>query len=273
MAVNEGLMSNSEWVTRSDGAGVATLTLSAPETINALSEAMMAALSEHLTNIESDKDVRVVILRGAGKHFCAGHHLKEMAARRADEDGGLHYFRTLFDTCASMMLRINRLPQPVIAEVSGIATAAGCQLVAACDLAIAAETARFATSGVNIGLFCATPMVALSRNLTRKHALEMLLTGDFIDASRAAEIGLINRVVPQEGLGSATLSMAALIASKTPVAIRAGKKAFYDQLGLDLENAYQLAAGVMANNMMAKDTEAGIAAFIHKQPMPEWRGE
>ncbi|ETW14107.1 enoyl-CoA hydratase/isomerase family protein [Roseivivax marinus] len=260
-------------VTRSDAGGVATITLNAPKSINALSEAMMAALSRTLDDIAADGSVRAVILRSAGDHFCAGHNLKEMTARRTDADGGHQYFRDLFATCSAMMLRVVRLPQPVIAEVKGIATAAGCQLVASCDLAVASEDARFATSGVNIGLFCSTPMVALSRNVPQKQAMEMLLLGEFLPAARVAELGLVNRVVPRDDLEATAEEMARVIASKSPVAIKAGKRAFYEQAGMSLDDAYAHAGQVMADNMMARDTEAGIGAFTRKEPMPEWSGE
>jgi len=269
----EGTTPTADLVSRSDDEGVAVLTLNAPRSINALSEAMMAALTATLDVVAQDRSVRSVILRSAGDHFCAGHNLKEMQARRGDPDGGRAYFEALFATCSAMMLRIVRLPQPVIAEVGGIATAAGCQLVASCDLAVAADDARFATSGVNVGLFCSTPMVALSRNVPRKMAMEMLLTGEFVDAARAAEIGLVNRVVPRDALGEASMALARSIAGKSPVAIRAGKGAYYEQAGMDLDAAYAHTARVMAENMMARDTEAGIGAFTRKEPMPEWTGE
>ncbi|NIZ15041.1 enoyl-CoA hydratase [Phaeobacter sp. HF9A] len=261
-------------VLRQDTAGVAILTLSRPRSINALSEAMMAALQAELDALAKEPAIRAVILRGAGDHFCAGHNLKEMTAARDDgADGGFAYFQSLFATCSRMMQSIVELPQPVIAEVSGIATAAGCQLVASCDLAVASEEARFATSGVNIGLFCSTPMVALTRNVARKHAMEMLLLGDFIPASRAAEIGLINQVVPLAELSDATLEMARKIAAKSPVPVKIGKAAFYAQAQMPLAEAYEYAGRVMAENMMARDTEAGISAFLSKSHMPEWTGE
>jgi enoyl-CoA hydratase/carnithine racemase len=253
--------------------GIATVTLNAPETLNALSESVLGALQTTLDGLASDRDVKAVILRGAGPHFCAGHNLKEMTARRADADGGSGYFNDLFARCSKMMMTIVNLPQPVIAEVSGIATAAGCQLVATCDLAIASEEARFATSGVNIGLFCSTPMVALTRNITRKQAMEMLLLGDFIPASRALEMGLVNRVVSFDELGAASRNMAIRIVDKSPVAIKVGKRAFYEQAGMTLEDAYAYAGRTMARNMMARDAEAGIGAFIAKKPMPAWRGD
>ena len=189
---------------RQDTDGIAVLTLNAPKSINALSEAMIAALSEAFDALKPDRSIKAVILRSAGAHFCAGHNLKEMTNRREDDDGGHQYFLDLFAACSAMMLRIVRLPQPVIAEVKGIATAAGCQLVGTCDLAVASQDARFATSGVNIGLFCSTPMVALTRNVSRKQAMEMLLLGDFLSADRVFEMGLVNRVVPREELEDAS---------------------------------------------------------------------
>ena len=266
-------MASTDLLMRSDEDGVAQLTLNAPQTINALSEAMLAALSEELDQIAADHSVKAVILRSAGAHFCAGHNLKEMTARRADPDGGFQYFQDLFATCSAMMLRIVHLPQPVIAEVKGIATAAGCQLVASCDLAVAAADARFATSGVNIGLFCSTPMVALSRNIPRKQAMEMLLLGEFIAAERMAEFGLINQVVPLDQLEQASAQMARKIAGKSPAAIKIGKRAFYAQAEMSLEQAYAYAGRVMAENMMAQDAEAGIGAFTTKQAMPKWTGK
>ncbi len=260
-------------VTRQDLDGVAVLTLSDPRSINALSEAMLAALQEALDQIGADRSIRAVILRGEGDHFCAGHNLKEMTAARASEDGGLQYFQDLFATCSRMMQTIVTLPQVVIAEVSGIATAAGCQLVASCDLAVASEEARFATSGVNIGLFCSTPMVALSRTVARKHAMEMLVLGDFIPAARAAEMGLVNRVVARPDLAGATMDLARRIAGKSPAAVRIGKRAFYQQAEMPLAEAYGFAGRVMAENMMARDAEAGIGAFVTKAPMPDWTGD
>lgn len=258
---------------RSDHDGVAILTLNTPRTMNVLSEAMLGELSQAFDDIASDRTVKAVILRSAGDHFCAGHNLKEMTARRADADGGFGYYQELFAACSAMMLRIVRLPQPVIAEVKGIATAAGCQLVASCDLAVAAEDARFATSGVNIGLFCSTPMVALSRNVPRKVAMEMLLLGEFLPASRVAEMGLLNRVVPREGLEDASMEIARTIADKSPAAVKIGKRAFYEQAEMPLEEAYAFAGRVMAENMMARDAVAGIGAFTRKEEMPEWSGE
>ena len=266
-------MENDSLILRSDQDGVAVLTLNAPKSINALSEAMLAALSDMLDEIAADRSVKVVILRSGGKHFCAGHNLKEMSARRTDADGGFQYFQDLFAKCSAMMLRVVRLPQPVIAEVRGIATAAGCQLVASCDLAVAADDATFATSGVNIGLFCSTPMVALSRNVPRKMAMEMLLLGEFLPAARVAEMGLVNRVVPLADVESTSMEIARIIADKSPAAVKIGKQAFYEQLEMPLEEAYAFAGQTMADNMMARDAEAGIGAFTRKEPMPQWTGE
>ncbi len=264
---------NTEPLIRKDVEGVAVLTLNAAKSMNALSETVLAALSEAFDQIATDRSIKAVILRSGGDHFCAGHNLKEMTARRTDADGGFQYFQDLFATCSAMMMRIVRLPQPVIAEVKGIATAAGCQLVASCDLAVASEDARFATSGVNIGLFCSTPMVALSRNVPRKQAMEMLLLGEFLPAARAAEMGLINRVVPASALEETAMEIARIIANKSPSAVKIGKRAFYEQAEMPLEEAYAYAGRVMADNMMARDATAGIGAFTRKEPMPDWTGE
>ena len=259
-------------IVRYDGA-VAILTLNQPRAINALSQDMLEALQTHLDEIAENKAVGAVILRSSSKHFCAGHNLKEMTARRDDADGGKSYFIELFAICSKLMQRLVTLPQPVIAEVRGIATAAGCQLVAACDLAVASQTARFATSGVNIGLFCSTPMVALSRNLSRKQSMEMLLLGEFIGAARVHEMGLVNQVVEDGALEAHSLDMARRIAAKSPSAVKIGKEAFYKQLEMPLHDAYAFAGEVMATNMMFKDAEAGIGAFIDKKEMPDWTGE
>jgi len=266
-------MASSQILQRDDQDGVTVLTLNDPATINALSEAMLMALSETLDQIADDRSVKAVIIRSSGKHFCAGHNLKEMTARRADDDGGFEYYQALFAQCSDMMLRVVRLPQPVIAEVKGVATAAGCQLVASCDLAVASEDAKFATSGVNIGLFCSTPMVALSRNVPRKLAMEMLLLGEFLPANRVAELGLINRVVPRSDLETTAMSFARTIADKSSAAIKIGKQAFYQQKEMGLEAAYQYAGQVMAENMMARDAAAGIGAFVEKKPTPDWTGD
>ena len=260
-------------IQRNDTDGVTVLTLNAPSSMNALSEAVLTNLSNALDDIAARRDIKAVILRSAGEHFCAGHNLKEMTAHRQDEDGGFQYFQDLFATCSAMMMRIVNLPQPVIAEVKGIATAAGCQLVATCDLAVASDDARFATSGVNIGLFCSTPMVALSRNVPRKLAMEMLLTGEFLPADRAVEIGLVNRVVARDALETTSMMMARTIADKAPVAVRIGKKAFYQQADMPLADAYAYAGQVMAENMMARDTERGVQAFVEKREMPSWKDD
>jgi enoyl-CoA hydratase/carnithine racemase len=251
-----------------DGA-VLTLTLNRPQARNALSESLMAAMQAALDAAGQDPTTRAVIIAGAGPAFCAGHDLKEMAPHWQDGDRGRQYYDRLMKQCARLMQTIVRLPKPVIAQVHGIATAAGCQLVASCDLAVAAEDARFATPGVNIGLFCSTPMVALSRNVARKKAMEMLLTGDMISAPRAREIGLINRVVPQAALRAETLRLADQIASKSRTTIAIGKEAFYRQLEMGLSDAYAFAAETMTKNMLEADAEEGICAFIDKRE-PKW---
>ncbi|MEM6619610.1 MAG: enoyl-CoA hydratase [Pseudomonadota bacterium] len=255
---------------REDEGGIATLTLNAPKSLNALSEAMLAALQGQFDALMEDTATRVVVIRASGKAFCAGHDLKEMTAGRQAPDGGRAYFEELFATCGRMMQTIPALPQPVIAQVHGLATAAGCQLVASCDMALADEATRFGVNGVNIGLFCSTPMVALSRNIPRKHAFEMLTTGEFIGAQRARDAGLINRVVAPERLEPETRALAETVAAKLGSAVKIGKRAFYDQLEMDLASAYAHTGAVMAENMLYRDTEEGIAAFIEKRP-PTWR--
>lgn len=259
-----------ELLLREDAGGIATLTLNAPGRLNALSDAMLAALQAQIDALAEDHTTRVVILRANGKAFCAGHDLKEMQAGRQAEDGGQSYFADLFARCARVMTGLTRLPQPVIAEVHGIATAAGCQMVASCDLAIAAQGTRFGVNGVNIGLFCSTPMVALTRNIPRKAAFEMLTTGHFIDTDRATELGLINRAVPHEDLGAETRALAELLAGKLTAAVKIGKELFYRQAELPLDQAYAAAADAMVQNMLHRDTEEGIAAFIEKRP-PDWQ--
>jgi enoyl-CoA hydratase/carnithine racemase len=244
--------------------GAVRLLLNRPESFNALSEAMLDALENALKEI-AGSDARVVVLAAAGKAFCAGHDLKEMRSEPA-----LDYYRELFARCSRMMLFIQNMPQPVIARVHGIATAAGCQLVAMCDLAVASSEARFAVSGVNLGLFCATPSVALSRNVSRKAAFEMLVTGDFIDAETARERGLVNRVVSPDALDDAVSALAASIASKPRAAVAAGKGLFYRQLETGIEQAYALASETMACNMMHDDTLEGTQAFIDNRP-PRWK--
>ena len=256
---------------RADADGIATITLDHAPSRNALSDAMIAALSDTLDSIADDRGIRVVILTAEGPAFCAGHHLKEMTARRADPDGGAAYFADLMQRCSALMQKIVALPQPVIASVEGVATAAGCQLVASCDLAVAGAKARFATPGVNIGLFCSTPMVALSRNLASKHAMEMLLLGELADAETAYRFGLVNRVAPEGEALAQAQAMATTIASKSGHTLAIGKRAFYQQREMGLEEAYDYAAKVMAENMMARDAEEGIGAFIEKRE-PRWQG-
>jgi enoyl-CoA hydratase/carnithine racemase len=248
---------------------IALLTLNRPDARNSLSEALIAALTDTLRNIADDKAIRVVVLGADGPGFCAGHGMKEMTARRRDPDRGRAYFKHLMDACSSMMQTIVTLPKPVIAAVQGAASAAGCQLVASCDLAIASSAAKFATPGVNIGLFCSTPMVALSRNVSRKHAMEMLLTGDLISAQEAQRIGLINRVVAPGAERDEALRLARQIASKSALTVKIGKEAFYRQLEMSLADAYRYASDVMVENMLARDAEEGIGAFIDKRT-PNW---
>lgn len=249
---------------RRDG-GVVYLTLNRPDQFNALSEDMLRALIAALERIERDADARAVVLAGAGKAFCAGHDLKEMKAHPS-----VAYYQDLFALCTQMMLLVQRIPQPVIARVHGIATAAGCQLVASCDLALAGEAARFATPGVNIGLFCTTPMVALTRAVGRKRAMELLLTGEAIDAHTAADWGLVNRVVPDTQLVDATRALAARVAEASSVTVAIGKQAFYAQIDLDQPKAYAYAKEVMSLNAIAADAQEGMCAFIEKRP-PQWR--
>ena len=251
---------------RRDADGIAWLTLNRPRARNALSMALMQALEAELAGVAGDGTIKVVVISGAGPGFCAGHDLRELRATpRRDA------YQAVFAHCSALMQRIVRLPKPVIARVHGIATAAGCQLVASCDLAVAAETARFATPGVDIGLFCSTPMVALTRNVGRKAAMEMLLTGDQIDAVRAREIGLVNRVVPEAGLDAAVAALAGQIAGKSPLTVAIGKEAFYRQAELPLAEAYDYASEVMVRNMLARDAAEGIDAFLEKRP-PVWCG-
>jgi enoyl-CoA hydratase/carnithine racemase len=249
---------------RRDADGTAFLTLNRPQARNALSVALMTSLQDSLDAIAGDASVRVVVIAGAGPAFCAGHDLREIRAN----PGRAHY-EALFAQCSRLMLSILRLPKPVIARVHGVATAAGCQLVASCDLAVAADDARFATPGVNIGLFCSTPMVALSRAIGRKPAMEMLLTGELVDAARARELGLVNRVVPVGSLDDEVARLAREIAAKSAHVLAIGKEAFYRQAELGVAEAYDYAAEVMTRNMLARDAEEGIDAFIAKRP-PVW---
>ena len=254
---------------RNDKNSVAYILLNSPDTLNSLSDEMLAALTKEFENLKNDPKIRAVVLEGAGKAFCAGHNLKEMTKGRKAEDGGKAYFLDLFKRCARMMMLIQKLPQPVIAKVHGIATAAGCQLVATCDLAIAEKSTKFGVNGVNIGLFCSTPMVALSRNITRKKAFEMLTTGDFISAEQAKTLGLVNRVVGIENFDLETEKLAEQIASKLGVAVKIGKEAFYKQLEMPISEAYEYTGRVMAENMMFRQTEKGIDAFLNKRE-PAW---
>jgi enoyl-CoA hydratase/carnithine racemase len=252
------------WILQRRNGAVAYLTLNRPAQYNALSEQMLATLQGAFDALAADSSVRVVVLAGAGKAFCAGHDLKQMRANPS-----LAYYRRLFDECSRLMMRIQTLPQPVIARVHGVAAAAGCQLVAMCDLAVASGDARFAVSGINVGLFCATPSVPLSRNVGRKAAFEMLVTGDFIDAPTAAQRGLINRCVPAARLDQEIDELAAAIVAKPPSIIAAGKTLFYRQLELGVRAAYEAAGGAMACNMIDEIAQEGVAAFIEKRP-PAW---
>ncbi|MBC9248049.1 enoyl-CoA hydratase [Paracoccus sp. 11-3] len=256
-------------ILRQDQGHVARLVLNSPANYNALSLEMIDALTAAFQKIAGDDHIHAVILAANGKAFSAGHDLRQMQSGRADADGGRAKFEDLFGRCAQMMQMIPALPQPVIAEVQGIATAAGCQLVASCDLAVASEGLRFGVNGVNIGLFCSTPMVALSRAIPTKAAFEMLTTGDFILSDRALQLGLLNRVVPANQLSAATMALAQQIASKLPAAVRMGKRAFYEQLNQGLGPAYQTGGAAICENIMLPDTDEGIAAFLEKRP-PSW---
>jgi len=260
---------NATILLREDRDGIALLTLNNPAARNALSEELIAALSMAFDAIGRDPSVRAVIIAANGPAFSAGHDLKQLTARRSDPDGGKAYFRQIMMACSAMMQRIVALPQPVIACVSGIATAAGCQLVATCDLAVASEEARFATPGVDIGLFCSTPMVALSRNIPRKNAMHMLLTGEPVNADEAARLGLVNRVVPKGTELDAAFALARKVAAKSTATVKIGKQAFYRQAEMSLTDAYSYASEVMTENMMTRDASEGICAFVEKRP-PAW---
>jgi enoyl-CoA hydratase/carnithine racemase len=266
-AMNAGAMpsDNAPVLLQALEAGVLRLTLNRPAARNALSAGLMAALSEALDRAAANKECRVVVIAGAGPAFCAGHDLRELRA-----DAGSAAYQRIFAQCSALMLQIVHLPKPVIAEVHGIATAAGCQLVATCDLAVAAADARFATPGVNIGLFCSTPMVALTRAVGRKAAMEILLTGDLVDAATAKSLGLVNRVVPPAELGPATLALARQIAAKSALTVAIGKEAFYAQAELGLAEAYRYATEAMTRNMLSRDAAEGIDAFLAKRP-PVWQ--
>jgi enoyl-CoA hydratase/carnithine racemase len=259
-------------LSRRDEGPIAILTLDHQASRNSLSERMTAALRASLDEIAADKTVRALILAAKGPVFCAGHDLKEMTRRRRDADGGRRYFEEVFAHSARLMQSIVHLPVPAIAAVDGVATAAGCQLVASCDLAIAAPSARFATPGVNIGLFCSTPMVALSRNVSRKHAMEMLVTGEMISAREAMRIGLVNRLAEEGEALEGALALARRIATKPRAIVRIGKQAFYRQLEMPLHEAYAYASKVMVENMLAPDAQEGIDAFIGKRE-PRWTNE
>jgi enoyl-CoA hydratase/carnithine racemase len=254
---------------REDISGIAVLTLNRPAARNSLSEAMLNALSEAFATIAHDRNVRAVIIAANGPAFSAGHDLKELSARRADDDRGRAYFKHIMGLCSGMMQQIVMLPQPVIAAVQGTATAAGCQLVASCDLAVASRAAKFATPGVNIGLFCSTPMVALTRNIPRKQAMEMLLTGELIAAEDAARIGLVNHVVAPGSERESALALARKITAKSALTLKIGKEAFYRQIAMPLDEAYAYASEIMVENMMVRDAEEGISAFIDKRT-PKW---
>ena len=258
-----------QMLVRENVGAVAVLTLNRPHARNSLSEELLAALGRVFVALAADKRIRAVVLAANGPAFSAGHDLKEVTAHRADADGGRAYTRRLMQSCSAVMLAILRLPQPVIAAVEAAATAAGCQLVATCDLAVAATSAKFSTPGVHIGLFCSTPMVALSRNVARKHALEMLLTGDMISAEDAYRIGLVNRVVAPGSAREEALKLARKIAGKSAAAVKLGKEAFYRQLEMDLASAYAYATEVMVDNMMVRDAKEGISAFVEKRD-PKW---
>ena len=267
MPSEAALSSETPLLLRSTDDGIARLTLNRPRQYNALSAGLMSELQAAVDAIAADPSVRVVIIEGAGRGFCAGHDLKELRSHSGDRD----FYQAIFKQCSRLMTSIITLPQPVIAKIHGIATAAGCQLVATCDLAVADATAHFGTPGVNIGLFCSTPMVALSRAVPRKQAMEMLLTGDMISAEEAQRLGLINRTAPADTLEQTTLALARKVAEKSPLTLKIGKEAFYRQIEFGLVEAYAYASEVMTTNMLARDAGEGIDAFIEKRK-PEWHG-
>jgi enoyl-CoA hydratase/carnithine racemase len=271
MTIHAPPPANAPVLQRQDRDGVAEITLDRPHARNALSEALLDGLTAELDAVAADRRVRAVILAGSATIFSAGHDMKEMRAHWADPDRGRAYYEDVLGRCSAMMQRIVALPQPVIAAVEGVATAAGAQLVASCDLAVAGENARFATPGVHIGLFCSTPMVALSRNLSRKHAMEMLLLGEMIGTAEAHRFGLVNRVVPAGEALAEARRMAAVIASKSPLTVAIGKRAFHEQADMPLSEAYAHATRVMVDNMLARDAEEGIGAFVDKR-QPTWEG-
>ncbi len=262
-------MTGQRILSRQDAGGVATLTMDDPASRNSLSEAMLAALSETLRAVAADRSVRAVVLTAIGPVYSSGHNLKEMTARRADPDRGRAYYADIMGRCSSVMQQVVNLPQPVIAAVQGLATAAGCQLVASCDLAVASAEARFCTPGVNFGLFCSTPMVALARNVSPKHAMEMLLLGQPVSADEAYRMGLVNRVVPAGEEVAMAQELAAVIASKSTLTVKTGKAAFYRQIDMTLPEAYDHASAVMVENMLARDAAEGIEALLGKRE-PRW---
>jgi len=257
--------SNEPTVLREDAEGIAVLVLNRPEARNALSEAMLAALSDMLVTIAGDETIRAVVIAANGPAFCSGHDLRELTARRSDPDGGQAFFQNVFESCAKLMRSVVALPQPVIAVVQGAATAAGCELVASCDLAVASAQATFGTPGVNIGLFCTTPAIPIARNIPRKHALDMLLTGDMMSADDACRSGLVSRVVAPGTERAQAIKIARQIASKSALTMRIGKKAFYQQIEMSLADAYRLGARVMVDNMLTHDADEGIRAFLEKR--------
>ena len=256
-------------VQRTDSDGIALVVLNRPQARNALSAGMLQTLTQTLAGIAADRHIRAVVLAANGPGFCAGHDLREITERRNDADGGLTYTKDLIDTCSAMMLSIHRMPQPVIAAVEGPASAAGCQLVATCDLAVASKTASFATPGVHIGLFCSTPMVALSRNVAPKHAMEMLLTGELVSADEAYRIGLVNCIVEQGKARDEAFKLARKITAKSALIVKLGKEAFYRQFDMTLPEAYRYTGQVMVENMMTRDAKEGISAFVEKRT-PTW---
>ncbi|MDE2738005.1 MAG: enoyl-CoA hydratase [Paracoccaceae bacterium] len=261
---------NEEILLRNDKNKIAYLVFNKPEKLNVLSEEMLAALYDQLIKLENDEAIRCIVLTGKGKAFCAGHDLSELTLGRQTPDGGQEYFQKIFDMCSKLMQKIQEVPQPVIAQVNGLAVAAGCQLVATCDLAIAGESAKFGVNGVNIGLFCSTPMVALTRNINLKNAFELLVSGKIIKPEEAQRLGLINRVVSDETLDEEVNELASLISSKLSAAVKIGKKAFYKQAEMPLDEAYDFAGEVMVTNMLYRDTREGINAFLEKRK-PDWK--
>lgn len=259
-------------VTRADEGSIAVLTLASPSNLNALSRSMLLALDAVLEELAQDPRIRVVVLRAEGRNFCAGHDLNEIQAARNSPDGGAAEIAELFALCARVMQRLPALPQPVIAQVQGVATAAGCQLACSCDLVVAAETARFGVNGINIGLFCTTPMVALSRRIAPAAAFELLTTGEFLPAARAHALGLVNRLAPADDLEAETRALARILAAKLPQALRLGKRAFRAQLGLPLDRAYDVAGEVMVENALLAETAEGIQAFLERRS-PSWASD